>query len=150
MKVLDVVEYRSRETCRAGISSKIIDVRKLLQRRTLQRGYLLISFIQTCSGRTAIESLKSKNQRYTGEDGFEISVTSECAVDLAKVILENSEGKIRLAGLGARDSSSLKLVYVYMLEEGPTIRRVGFSSSGLPARSHSEIVDDKGEGIGGD
>ncbi|KAJ0984468.1 hypothetical protein J5N97_002824 [Dioscorea zingiberensis] len=40
---------------------------------------------------------------YTGEDGFEISVPSENAVDLAKAILEKSEGKVKLAGLGARD-----------------------------------------------
>eukprot|EP00252_Welwitschia_mirabilis_P018809 TRINITY_DN4206_c0_g1_i1.p1 TRINITY_DN4206_c0_g1~~TRINITY_DN4206_c0_g1_i1.p1 ORF type:complete len:410 (-),score=86.30 TRINITY_DN4206_c0_g1_i1:271-1500(-) len=45
---------------------------------------------------------------YTGEDGFEISVPSEDAVDLAKVILEKSEGKVRLAGLGARDSLRLE------------------------------------------
>jgi aminomethyltransferase len=45
---------------------------------------------------------------YTGEDGFEISVPSENAVDLAKAILEKSEGKIRLTGLGARDSLRLE------------------------------------------
>ena len=46
--------------------------------------------------------------RYTGEDGFEISVPSEHAVDLAKAILEKSEGKVRLTGLGARDSLRLE------------------------------------------
>jgi len=45
---------------------------------------------------------------YTGEDGFEISVPSENAVDLAKAILEKSEGKVRLTGLGARDSLRLE------------------------------------------
>lgn len=45
---------------------------------------------------------------YTGEDGFEISVPSERAVDLAKAILEKSEGKVRLTGLGARDSLRLE------------------------------------------
>ncbi|KAF1882337.1 hypothetical protein Lal_00038983 [Lupinus albus] len=45
---------------------------------------------------------------YTGEDGFEISVPSENAVDLAKAIVEKSEGKIRLTGLGARDSLRLE------------------------------------------
>ncbi|XP_061345504.1 aminomethyltransferase, mitochondrial-like [Gastrolobium bilobum] len=45
---------------------------------------------------------------YTGEDGFEISVPSEYGVDLAKAILEKSEGKIRLTGLGARDSLRLE------------------------------------------
>ncbi|XP_008787570.1 aminomethyltransferase, mitochondrial [Phoenix dactylifera] len=45
---------------------------------------------------------------YTGEDGFEISVPSEHAVDLAKAILEKSEGKVKLIGLGARDSLRLE------------------------------------------
>ncbi|KAL9690040.1 hypothetical protein QQ045_010433 [Rhodiola kirilowii] len=45
---------------------------------------------------------------YTGEDGFEISVPSEHAVDLSKAILEKSEGKVRLTGLGARDSLRLE------------------------------------------
>ncbi|KAK4711434.1 hypothetical protein R3W88_005947 [Solanum pinnatisectum] len=45
---------------------------------------------------------------YTGEDGFEISVPSENALDLAKALLEKSEGKIRLTGLGARDSLRLE------------------------------------------
>jgi aminomethyltransferase len=45
---------------------------------------------------------------YTGEDGFEISVPSENAVDLAKAILEKSEDKVRLTGLGARDSLRLE------------------------------------------
>lgn len=45
---------------------------------------------------------------YTGEDGFEISVPSENAVGLAKAILEKSEGKVRLTGLGARDSLRLE------------------------------------------
>ncbi|KAI4371144.1 hypothetical protein MLD38_019410 [Melastoma candidum] len=123
---------------------------------------------------------------YTGEDGFEISVPSEAAVDLAKAILEKSEGKVRLTGLGARDSLRLEAglclygndmeqhispveaglnwaigkrrraeggflgaeVILKQLEEGPKIRRVGFISSGPPARSHSEIQSEKGTNIG--
>ncbi|KAL5730009.1 aminomethyltransferase [Ranunculus cassubicifolius] len=45
---------------------------------------------------------------YTGEDGFEISVPSENTLDLTKALLEKSEGKIRLTGLGARDSLRLE------------------------------------------
>ncbi|KAF5472762.1 hypothetical protein F2P56_009456, partial [Juglans regia] len=124
--------------------------------------------------------------RYTGEDGFEISVPSEHAVDLAKAILEKSEGKVRLTGLGARDSLRLEAglclygndmeqhvtpveagltwaigkrrraeggflgaeVILKQLEEGPSVRRVGVFSSGPPPRSHNEIQDDKGKGIG--
>ena len=124
--------------------------------------------------------------RYTGEDGFEISVPSEHAVDLAKAILEKSEGKVRLTGLGARDSLRLEAglclygndmeqhitpveagltwaigkrrraeggflgadVILKQLQDGPTIRRVGFFSSGPPARSHSEVHDESGNKIG--
>ncbi|KAJ9136364.1 hypothetical protein P3X46_033452 [Hevea brasiliensis] len=123
---------------------------------------------------------------YTGEDGFEISVPSDNAVDLAKAILDKSEGKVRLTGLGARDSLRLEAglclygndmeqhttpveagltwaigkrrkaeggflgaeVILKQLAEGPKIRRVGFSSSGPPPRSHSEIQDEKGTNIG--
>ncbi|KAF7112410.1 hypothetical protein RHSIM_RhsimUnG0232700 [Rhododendron simsii] len=123
---------------------------------------------------------------YTGEDGFEISVPSENAVDLAKAILEKSEGKVRLTGLGARDSLRLEAglclygndmeqhitpveagltwaigkrrraeggflgaeVILKQIETGPSIRRVGFFSSGPPARSHSEIQDEKGTSLG--
>lgn len=46
--------------------------------------------------------------RYTGEDGFEISVLNEDALALTKQILEKSGGKIRLTGLGARDSLRLE------------------------------------------
>lgn len=124
--------------------------------------------------------------RYTGEDGFEISVPSEHAVDLAKAILEKSEGKVRLTGLGARDSLRLEAglclygndmeqhttpveaglawaigkrrraeggflgaeVILKQLAEGPAVRRVGFFSSGPPARGHSEIQNEEGKNIG--
>ncbi|XP_058095172.1 aminomethyltransferase, mitochondrial [Magnolia sinica] len=123
---------------------------------------------------------------YTGEDGFEISVPSEHALDLTKAILEKSEGKIRLTGLGARDSLRLEAglclygndmeqhttpveagltwaigkrrraeggflgadVILKQLADGPSVRRVGFFSSGPPPRSHSEILDGTGKGIG--
>lgn len=123
---------------------------------------------------------------YTGEDGFEISVPSENALDLAKAILEKSEGKVRLTGLGARDSLRLEAglclygndmeqhitpveaglnwaigkrrrseggflgadIILKQLADGPSIRRVGFFSSGPPARSHSEITSTDGEKIG--
>lgn len=123
---------------------------------------------------------------YTGEDGFEISVPNENAVELAKAILEKSEGKVRLTGLGARDSLRLEAglclygndleqhitpveagltwavgkrrraeggflgaeVILKQIAEGPPKRRVGFFSSGPPARSHSEIKNEKGESIG--
>ena len=44
--------------------------------------------------------------RYTGEDGFEISVPNDSALELAKKLLENPRN--RLCGLGARDSLRLE------------------------------------------
>jgi aminomethyltransferase len=43
---------------------------------------------------------------YTGEDGFEISVSAERAEDLARLLLEQPE--VAAAGLGARDSLRLE------------------------------------------
>ena len=43
---------------------------------------------------------------YTGEDGFEISVSSQHAVKLAQCFIEHEE--VLLAGLGARDSLRLE------------------------------------------
>lgn len=44
--------------------------------------------------------------RYTGEDGFEISVPADSATKLAQKLLENE--KVKLAGLGARDALRLE------------------------------------------
>ncbi|KAH7838750.1 hypothetical protein Vadar_030615 [Vaccinium darrowii] len=96
---------------------------------------------------------------YTGEDGFEISVPSENALDLAKAILEKSEGKIRLTGLGARDSLRLEAglcLYGNDMEQHITPVEAGLTwaigkrrrAEGPPARSHSEIQDEKGSNIG--
>ncbi|KAG2373496.1 hypothetical protein C9374_012103 [Naegleria lovaniensis] len=47
---------------------------------------------------------------YTGEDGFEISVPDEAAVDLSRALLQvgGSEPLVRLAGLGCRDTLRLE------------------------------------------
>ena len=44
--------------------------------------------------------------RYTGEDGFEISVPSDQSLNLVKQLLDNSD--VRMSGLGARDSLRLE------------------------------------------
>ena len=45
---------------------------------------------------------------YTGEDGFEISVPTENAIQVAETILSSSSGIVKLAGLGARDTLRLE------------------------------------------
>lgn len=46
--------------------------------------------------------------RYTGEDGFEISVDSARAEELVATLLAVGPDTVRLAGLGARDSLRLE------------------------------------------
>ncbi|KAK3432195.1 hypothetical protein EUGRSUZ_E03909 [Eucalyptus grandis] len=75
---------------------------------------------------------------YTGEDGFEISVPSEHAVDLAKAILEKSEGKVRLTGLGARDSLRLEAglhLYGNDMEQHITLVEAGLTWASLFLRA---------------
>ncbi|XP_029185904.2 aminomethyltransferase, mitochondrial-like isoform X1 [Acropora millepora] len=45
---------------------------------------------------------------YTGEDGFELSVAQDRAVDLAKALLESKDADVKPAGLGPRDSLRLE------------------------------------------
>ncbi|KAL6992815.1 aminomethyltransferase [Sarracenia purpurea var. burkii] len=113
---------------------------------------------------------------YTGEDGFEISVPSEHAADVAKSILEKLEGKPEAAGLcwygkeleqhitpveaglgwtvGKRRRAEGGFLGAHtilkQLAEGTQIRRVGFFSTGgdSPPASHSEIQEEKGNRIG--
>lgn len=44
--------------------------------------------------------------RYTGEDGFEISVPDSHALELAHKLLENE--RVKLTGLGSRDALRLE------------------------------------------
>ncbi|EFJ09143.1 hypothetical protein SELMODRAFT_272095 [Selaginella moellendorffii] len=65
---------------------------------------------------------------YTGEDGFEISVPSEHALELAKALLEKSEGKILLTGLGARDSLRLEAglcLYGHDMDDNTSVVEAG-------------------------
>lgn len=47
------------------------------------------------------------NPRYTGEDGFEISVDNAHALKLTEALMANP--RVRLAGLGPRDSLRLEV-----------------------------------------
>jgi glycine cleavage system aminomethyltransferase T len=53
---------------------------------------------------TRIECLRPC--RYTGEDGFELSIPDGQALELTRKLLENEE--VRMCGLGARDSLRLE------------------------------------------
>ena len=46
--------------------------------------------------------------RYTGEDGFEISIPQEATETIVSELLNLNAASVRLAGLGARDSLRLE------------------------------------------
>ena len=46
--------------------------------------------------------------RYTGEDGFEISIPQDAAATIVSELLNLTTASVRLAGLGARDSLRLE------------------------------------------
>lgn len=121
---------------------------------------------------------------YTGEDGFEISVPNERALDLITSLVDGDT--VKLAGLGARDSLRLEAgLCLYgndlneditpleagltwtisksrrdlcdfvggefikeQLASGVSKRRVGFISSGAPAREHCDITLEDGTVVG--
>jgi len=121
---------------------------------------------------------------YTGEDGFEIAVPDERALELAETLA--SKDTVRLCGLGARDSLRLEAglclygndieqhitpieagltwtigkrrrelcdfvggeVIKQQLADGVATRRVGFVTTGAPARNGSELLDQDGNNIG--
>lgn len=55
-----------------------------------------------------IKNVRVTRCGYTGEDGFELSVDQDRAVDLAKALLESKEVDVKPAGLGPRDSLRLE------------------------------------------
>ncbi|PSC76849.1 glycine cleavage T [Micractinium conductrix] len=118
---------------------------------------------------------------YTGEDGFELSIPNASTVELADAL--NSDERVRLCGLGPRDSLRLEAgLCLYgndlneditpieagltwtigkrrreacdflggqtikqQLADGVSIRRVGFITTGAPARQGVEILSADGE-----
>ena len=46
--------------------------------------------------------------RYTGEDGFELSILEDKVAEVTQKLLASDSGNVQLAGLGARDSLRLE------------------------------------------
>lgn len=67
--------------------------------------------------------------RYTGEDGFEISVPDSHALELAQKLLEND--KVKLTGLGSRDALRLE-AGLCLYGETPPPALLIFCSSPFP------------------
>lgn len=74
--------------------------------------------------------------RYTGEDGFEISVPDSYAVELAQKLLENE--RVKLTGLGSRDALRLEAgLCLY----GTSLYSVQLLRATLPGQSIGLLLD---------
>jgi aminomethyltransferase len=65
-----------------------------------------LSFMQSCESDIGGMACYISRCGYTGEDGFEISVSNECVEQLARLLL--SEGDVEAIGLAARDTLRLE------------------------------------------
>lgn len=75
---------------------------EILQKFTTSNLSRLFFMKSTIASVCGVELCRVTRCGYTGEDGFEISLPSVKAVDVAREILTNED--VKLAGLGARDS----------------------------------------------
>lgn len=97
-----------------------------------------LSFMQAC--RTEINGIACHISRsgYTGEDGFEISVTNEHAETLARLLL--AEQEVEPIGLGARDTLRLEAgLCLYGHELNETITPVEAGLSWIFKKDHSQF-----------
>ncbi|TRY61672.1 hypothetical protein TCAL_07977 [Tigriopus californicus] len=68
-----------------------------------------IKFMTSCVTRVnGVDDVRITRCGYTGEDGFEISIQDSETAGLVEKLLSSEEGKVELAGLGARDSLRLE------------------------------------------
>ncbi|KRZ17775.1 Aminomethyltransferase, mitochondrial [Trichinella zimbabwensis] len=85
---------------------------------------------------------------YTGEDGVEISIDSDRAVELCEKILNSTQAPVKLAGLGARDSLRLEAAMcLYGTDMDETTTPIEASLSWLIARRRREMADFPGADI---
>ena len=74
--------------------------------------------------------------RYTGEDGFEISVPDSHALELAQKLLENE--RVKLTGLGSRDALRLEAgLCLY----GTPLHSVPLLGATLPEQLHGFFLN---------
>ncbi|KRZ51434.1 Aminomethyltransferase, mitochondrial [Trichinella nativa] len=85
---------------------------------------------------------------YTGEDGVEISIDSDRAIELCEKILNSTHAPVKLAGLGARDSLRLEAAMcLYGTDMDETTTPVEAGLSWLIARRRREMADFPGADI---
>nr|CAG4644754.1 EOG090X057R [Leptodora kindtii] len=149
----------------------------------LSKLYFMTTSVATVCG---VPNCRITRCGYTGEDGVEVSVPADAAEDIVEKLVASSNGALKLAGLGARDSLRLEaglclygndiddevspveasLAWLISkrrralanfpgaarilqdLKSPDGKRRVGFVSTGPPARGHTKIYSEDGQLIG--
>ena len=73
---------------------------------TLEPGVMELGFMKADTFKIVGAECQVSRSGYTGEDGFEISIPTESAVEIAELLLEHPD--VQPIGLGARDSLRLE------------------------------------------
>ena len=105
-------------------------------------------FMQTARGTVNGIPVRITRCGYTGEDGFEIAVPSDCARTVADALLRSKAGNVRLAGLGARDSLRLEAgLCLYGVDLDHTTTPVEAGLTWLIAKRRREEADFPGASV---
>lgn len=113
-----------------GILESVLADRATVDLTKLFFGQCRLACLHLPDGKTSSDVLVSRGG-YTGEDGFEISVPGEEVTAVVEMLLQTAgKEKLRLAGLGARDSLRLEAgmcLYGHDLDDSTTPVEAGLS-----------------------
>ncbi len=105
----------------------------------LNQLYFMTTSVSTVCG---VPNCRVTRCGYTGEDGVEISVPPEAAADIVEKLLNSSNGALKLAGLGARDSLRLEAgLCLYGNDMDEKINPIEASLAWLVAKRRREAAD---------
>ena len=130
----DILEDRGLIALQGPLSAQILRSCQFdsgaLELGTIYFGDCIKLRLQLSSGQVSPPVMVTRTG-YTGEDGFEVSIPKEATPDVADLLLRRGGlDKVRLAGLGARDSLRLEAgmcLYGFELDEETTPVEAGLS-----------------------
>ncbi|KAL2154065.1 hypothetical protein VTH82DRAFT_2741 [Thermothelomyces myriococcoides] len=115
----------------AEILAKVLEPEGAPDLKQVLFGHSFFAKIKLAAGEKVSSPVLVSRAGYTGEDGFEISIQAEEAVPVAEALLDaGGPDRVRLAGLGARDSLRLEAglcLYGHDLDESTTPVEAGLS-----------------------